>query len=63
MNIFDGAVWLVYLAAAVCFVLGLHLMNAPPTARRGNTLSVAGMAAAVVATLVLLVRSGAVSTS
>ena len=29
-------------AAAVCFVLGLHLMNSPATARRGNQLSAAG---------------------
>jgi H+-translocating NAD(P) transhydrogenase subunit beta len=30
---------LVYLAAASCFVLGLHLMTSPATARRGNQLS------------------------
>ncbi|HEY3501702.1 MAG TPA: NAD(P)(+) transhydrogenase (Re/Si-specific) subunit beta [Actinocatenispora sp.] len=39
-----------YLAAAVCFVLGLHLMNSPATARRGNLVSAAGMALAVVLT-------------
>jgi NAD(P) transhydrogenase subunit beta len=51
----------VYLAAAACFVVGLHLMNHPATARRGNTVSAAGMVAAVAATLVVLVRSGTVS--
>lgn len=51
------------MAAATCFVLGLHLMNSPVTARRGNTLSATGMAAAVVATLYLLVDSGTVSTT
>jgi hypothetical protein len=38
----------IYLAAAVCFVLGLRLMNSPPTARRGNLLSATGMAVAIV---------------
>ncbi len=56
-------VHLVYLAAATCFVLGLHLMNSPLTARRGNTLSATGMAAAVTATLLLVVDSGTVSTT
>jgi NAD(P) transhydrogenase subunit beta len=40
-----------YLLAAVGFVLGLHLMNSPATARRGNQLSAAGMVFAVGATL------------
>ena len=43
-----------YLTAAVCFVLGLHLMNSPATAKRGNRLSAAGMALAFVATVVVL---------
>ncbi len=50
---------IVYLAAAVCFVLGLHLMNSPATARRGNQLSAAGMVTAIAATAVQVVRSGA----
>ena len=52
---------LVYLLAAVCFVLGLHLMNSPATARRGNLLSAAGMTAAIVATFVLLVDDGLIT--
>ena len=28
--------WFVYLLAAVMFVIGLHLMNSPKTARKGN---------------------------
>jgi proton-translocating NAD(P)+ transhydrogenase subunit beta len=63
MNTIDIVIRLVYLAAATCFVLGLHLMNSPVTARRGNTLSASGMAAAVAATLLLLVDSGTVSTT
>jgi NAD(P) transhydrogenase subunit beta len=51
---------LVYLAAASCFVLGLHLMNSPATARRGNQLSAAGMIAAILATFVKLGDSGTI---
>jgi len=40
------------LFAAVCFVLGLHLMNSPATARRGNWISAFGMLVAIVAALV-----------
>ncbi|PWU54875.1 NAD(P) transhydrogenase subunit beta [Micromonospora globispora] len=61
MSTLDTVIRLVYLAAAACFVIGLHLMNSPRTARRGNTVSAAGMVAAALATLVLLVDSGAVS--
>jgi NAD(P) transhydrogenase subunit beta len=42
------------LLGATCFVLGLHLMNSPATARRGNQLSAFGMFVAVVAVLVLV---------
>jgi NAD(P) transhydrogenase subunit beta len=39
------------LFGAVCFVIGLHLMNSPATARRGNQVSALGMTVAVVAVL------------
>jgi NAD(P) transhydrogenase subunit beta len=52
-----------YLTAATCFVLGLHLMNSPATARRGNRLSAAGMLVAVAATAALLVRADTVTTT
>jgi NAD(P) transhydrogenase subunit beta len=55
MSTVDTVVHLVYLACATCFVLGLHLMNAPATARRGNQVSAAGMATAVAATGFVLV--------
>ena len=45
-------VYLAWLVGAACFVLGLHQMNSPATARNGNRLSASGMAIAVVATLV-----------
>ncbi len=61
MSNFDTSTHLLYLAAAVCFVLGLHLMTSPLTARRGNLLSGAGMALAVVVTMAILARDGAIS--
>ena len=50
------------LAGAVAFVLGLHLMNSPASARNGNLLSAGGMVVAVGATLLdLVTRPGGVS--
>ena len=54
MSTFDMLVRLGYLAAATCFVLGLHLMNSPATARRGNQVSAAGMTLAILTTVVVL---------
>ena len=54
MSGFDTVVHLIYLGSAVCFVVGLHLMNAPATARRGNRISAAGMAVAILTTAVVL---------
>ncbi len=55
-------VYFAWLAGAACFVLGLHRMNSPATARNGNRLSAAGMVLAVGATLVdLIVRPGGIS--
>ena len=53
---------LIYVAAAMCFVFGLHLMNSPATARRGNLLSAAAMAVAIVATVVLIAHEHHVHT-
>jgi H+-translocating NAD(P) transhydrogenase subunit beta len=61
VNSFTTDIQLVYIVAAACFVVGLHLMNSPATARRGNQVSTAGMAIAVVATLVLLIHEGSVT--
>jgi NAD(P) transhydrogenase subunit beta len=59
----DTIVILVGLLAATGFVLGLHFMNSPATARNGNRLSAAGMALAVVVTFAaLLLREGGLST-
>ena len=52
-------VYIAQIAGAVCFVLGLHFMNSPATARNGNLLSAGGMVVAVLATLVgLVTRDG-----
>jgi NAD(P) transhydrogenase subunit beta len=61
MSAIDWITQLLYIAAATCFVLGLHLMNSPATARRGNQVSTAGMALAVLTTLVLVIHAGTVS--
>jgi NAD(P) transhydrogenase subunit beta len=55
---FQNGVDLVYLGAATTFVLGLHQMNSPATARRGNRLSAAGMGVAILTTLIVLVHDG-----
>jgi H+-translocating NAD(P) transhydrogenase subunit beta len=61
MSAFDWISQLLYVAAATCFVLGLHLMNSPATARRGNQVSTSGMAVAVLTTLALVIHAGTVS--
>jgi NAD(P) transhydrogenase subunit beta len=40
-----------YLAAIICFIVGLQNLRNPRTARRGNVIAAVGMAIAVVATL------------
>jgi NAD(P) transhydrogenase subunit beta len=57
----DAAIHLLFLTAATCFVIGLHMMNSPATARRGNLLSAAGMVLAVATAVGLLARDGAIT--
>ncbi|HVQ89754.1 MAG TPA: NAD(P)(+) transhydrogenase (Re/Si-specific) subunit beta [Mycobacteriales bacterium] len=61
MSAFDTVIRLAFLAAATAFVLGLHEMNSPATARRGNRLSAAGMALAIGSTLALVIHTGDIS--
>jgi NAD(P) transhydrogenase subunit beta len=61
MSTFDWITQLLYVAAAVCFVLGLHLMNSPASARRGNQVSTAGMVVAIATTFALVIHLGTVS--
>ncbi|MBA2255510.1 MAG: NAD(P)(+) transhydrogenase (Re/Si-specific) subunit beta [Chloroflexi bacterium] len=54
-------VQLSYVVAAAAFILGLHRMSSPATARNGNIVSAVGMAIAVVATAILLLTGGITS--
>src|SRR6185312_16763405 len=63
MSALETVVRLVQLAAAACFVIGLHLMNSPRTARRGNLVSMGGMAAAVLSTVILIADRGSMTTT
>ena len=63
MDTIDILVRLAWLAGAAAFVIGLMRMNSPATARNGNLVSAGGMAVAVAATGVLLIRDGAGATA
>jgi NAD(P) transhydrogenase subunit beta len=59
MSIFEFVIGVIYLAAATLFVVGLHMMRAPSSARRGNLISAGGMIIAVLTTVVFaLVGAG-----
>jgi NAD(P) transhydrogenase subunit beta len=58
---FTTVVRLAYLVSAVCFVLGLHLMNSPARARRGNTISASGMALAIIVTIIDVAHVGTIT--
>jgi H+-translocating NAD(P) transhydrogenase subunit beta len=51
-----------YVLAAALFVVGLHQMNSPATARNGNLISAGGMAIAVLATAAQLLLIGSPAT-
>src|SRR5580700_12094743 len=61
MSGFSFASQLIYVLAASCFVLGLHLMNNPASARRGNQFSTAGMVIAIATTLALIAHAGVIT--
>jgi len=63
VSTFDWVIQLIYVLAASCFVLGLHQMNTPATARRGNQISVGGMIIAVAATLAIVIHGNLISTT
>ncbi|GEK28110.1 NAD(P)(+) transhydrogenase (Re/Si-specific) subunit beta [Furfurilactobacillus siliginis] len=52
---------LVYLISAVCYVIGVHLMRSPKTARRGNGLSAVGMFIAVIMIVITLIVEGKIT--
>ena len=57
MTTFETIIRLLYLSAAITFVLGLDMMRSPSTARRANLLSAVGMAVAVAATVAWVATS------
>jgi H+-translocating NAD(P) transhydrogenase subunit beta len=61
MSTFAWITQLLYVAAASCFVLGLHLMNSPASARRGNQVSTAGMVLAIATTFALVIHLGTIT--
>ena len=61
LDTFSWITQLLYVLSASCFVLGLHLMNNPATARRGNQVSTAGMTAAIAVTLAIVIHSGTIT--
>ncbi|MQY10121.1 NAD(P) transhydrogenase subunit beta [Streptomyces sp. RB5] len=63
MSDLETTIRYILLAAAACFVLGLHMMNSPATARRGNTLSAGAMTVAILATGVLLAEDSEITTT
>ncbi len=59
----DDGVRIAFILAAAAFVLGLHLMNSPATARRGNQLSAAGMIVALAGAVTLVADGGTMTTT
>ena len=57
----DIVAWFVYLFSAVLFVVGLHFMNSPKTARKGNQISAFGMVVAVLMVFIVLFAKGFVN--
>ncbi len=51
-------VQLSFIAGAALFVIGLHLMNSPATARTGNRISATGMVIAIVAEVLFVIQGG-----
>ncbi|MTV81840.1 NAD(P)(+) transhydrogenase (Re/Si-specific) subunit beta [Secundilactobacillus folii] len=52
-----------YLVSAVCYVMGLHMMRTPKTARNGNRLSSVGMFLAVIMTFIVALVNHKASTT
>jgi NAD(P) transhydrogenase subunit beta len=63
MNAVSIVVALAYLLAAAAFVVALHLMNSPATARRGGRLSWLGMIVAVAAAVASVIHDGRITTT
>lgn len=53
--------YLLYMLAVALFIFGLKMLSSPATARRGNHVAAAGMAIAILTTLILVISSNPVS--
>ena len=58
MNGLQTGVALIYLVSAFCYVMGVHMMRSPKTAKNGNRLSAVGMFLAVIMIVVQLTVQG-----
>lgn len=58
MNALQTCSSLIYLISAICYVVGVHMMRSPKTARRGNGLSCVGMALAVIMIIITILVQG-----
>lgn len=63
MSTIDVVASYVYLLSAVLFVVGLHFMNSPKTARKGNQISAVGMVIAVIMAFVRFFVTGYLSST
>jgi NAD(P) transhydrogenase subunit beta len=52
----SGAIILIYVLTAICFILALKGLSSPTTARQGNIVAIAGMALAIITTLFYIGR-------
>lgn len=57
-NTLEIVTWFVYVLSAVLFVSGLHYMNSPKTARKGNIVSAVGMVIAVLMAFIHMAFTG-----
>jgi H+-translocating NAD(P) transhydrogenase subunit beta len=53
LTLSENVVDLAYVAAGICFILGIKMLSSPRTARRGNIIAAVGMVIAVAFTLTL----------
>jgi len=54
----SGILSICYLIASVTFIIGLKMLSAPATARKGNLIAAAGMTLAIIATIFLYENDG-----
>lgn len=63
MSALITVVSLMYLISAACYVVGLHMMRTPKTARNGNRVSAVGMFIAVIMTFLIAINKNEATTT